>query len=53
MCQDTVSIFQLDHELGVGERFDNAPFSADGFLFRHADLLKSTSAGHAVVCSCP
>src|SRR5262249_29543001 len=47
--QDAVSILQFHHELGVGERLDNASLCSYGFLFGHADLPKSTSAGPVLV----
>src|SRR5271157_1193025 len=37
--EDAVTIFQLDHELGVGKRLDDPSFGSDRFFFGHADLL--------------
>jgi hypothetical protein len=49
MRQDSMAVFQLDHELSVRERFDNTPLGSDRFLFGHAVLLKLTGAGNAMV----
>src|SRR5208337_4795119 len=37
--QDAMTIFQLDHELGVRKRLDDPSFGSDRFFFGHADLL--------------
>ena len=37
--QNAVAIFQLDHELGIGQSLDNLSFGSDRFFFGHKDLL--------------
>ena len=37
--QNAVAVFQLDHELGVGQSLDDFSFGSDRFFFGHKDLL--------------